>query len=155
MGLKRPIYGRFRPANRLIAGALGAALVIAAGAWFAFGWHWTHAFGLAGENQGRTSHLSIPVTFARVTGVDPGPVRVLALVGLAVAVVYLLVWTWRGGDWIRAAAWTGFGLLLATSWLLPWYLVWPLPLVAVARDRPLVLLTLALTAYQLGARIPL
>ena len=47
------------------------------------------------------------------------------------------------------------GLLLATSWLLPWYLIWALPLGAVSRDRPLQLLILALTAYQLGARIPL
>ena len=28
-------------------------------------------FGLAGENQGRTSHMSIPITFARLTGLDP------------------------------------------------------------------------------------
>ncbi|HVV89777.1 MAG TPA: hypothetical protein VHB53_04730, partial [Solirubrobacterales bacterium] len=110
---------------------------------------------LAGENQGRTSHLSIPVTFARLTGIDEAVVRAAALVLLGLAVAWLLVRTWRGADWIRAAGWAGFGLLLATSWLLPWYLLWPLPLAAVARDRLLVLLLLALTAYQLGARIPL
>jgi alpha-1,6-mannosyltransferase len=141
--------------GRLAVGALAAGIVIAVGAWFAFGWHWMHAFGLAGENQGRTSHLSIPTTLGRIVGVDDDPIGVGALVLLGFLVAYLLAWTWRGGDWIRAAAWTGLALLLATSWLLPWYLVWPLPLVAVARDRPLVLLTLALTAYQLGARIPL
>ena len=81
--------------------------------------------------------------------------RVAALVLFGVAVAWLLVRTWRGADWIRATAWAGTGLLLATSWLLPWYLLWPLPLAAVARDRFLVLLLLALTAYQLGARIPL
>ncbi len=81
--------------------------------------------------------------------------RVAALALFGVAVVYLLVRTWRGDDWIRAAAWAGFGLLLATSWLLPWYLLWPLPLAAVSRDRRLAFLLLALTAYQLGARIPL
>jgi cytochrome c biogenesis protein CcdA len=70
-------------------------------------------------------------------------------------VLGLLAWTWHGGDWVRAAAWAGFGLLLATAWLLPWYLVWALPLAAVSRDRALQLLVLALTAYQLGARIPL
>ena len=68
---------------------------------------------------------------------------------------YLLAWTWRGDDWLRAAAWATLGLLLATSWLLPWYLIWPLPLVALSRDRKLIALTLILTAYQLGARIPL
>jgi alpha-1,6-mannosyltransferase len=140
---------------RLAAGALGAAVVIGAAAYLGFGWEWLHAFGLAGENQGRTSHLSIPVTFARLTGIDEAGVRIAALALFGVAVAWLLVRTWRGADWIRAAAWAGFGLLLATSWLLPWYLLWPLPLAAVARDRLLAALLLALTAYQLGARIPL
>jgi Glycosyltransferase family 87 len=147
--------GGASPVVRLVGGALVAAVVFALAGYVAFGWHWLHAFGLAGENQGRTSHLSIPVTFARLTGIDEGAVRVAALVLFGVAVVWLLVKTWQGFDWIRAAAWAGFGLLLATSWLLPWYLVWPLPLVAVARDRRLAILLLALTAYQLGARIPL
>jgi alpha-1,6-mannosyltransferase len=146
---------RARTATKLAAGALGAALAIGIAGYLAFGWDWLHAFGLAGENQGRTSHLSIPVTFARLTGIDEGAVRVVALALFGVAVASLLVRTWRGADWIRAAAWAGTGLLLATSWLLPWYLLWPLPLAAVARDRLLVLLLLALTAYQLGARIPL
>jgi alpha-1,6-mannosyltransferase len=143
------------PVVRLVGGALAAAVVFAVAGYVAFGRHWLHAFGLAGENQGRTSHLSIPVTFARLTGIDEGAVRVAALVLFGHAVVWLLVKTWQGFDWIRAAAWAGFGLLLATSWLLPWYLVWPLPLAAVARDRRLAVLLLALTAYQLGARIPL
>jgi alpha-1,6-mannosyltransferase len=142
-------------AGRLVLGALAAAVVLGVAGYLGFGWHWLHAFGLAGENQGRTSHLSIPVTFARLTGIDEGAVRVAALVLFGAAVVWLLVRTWRGADWVRAAAWAGTGLLLATSWLLPWYLLWPLPLAAVARDRLLVVLLLALTAYQLGARIPL
>lgn len=155
MGRKLKQGWSFRPINRLVAGALAAGVVFAVAGYVAFGWHWLHAFGLAGENQGRTSHLSIPVTFARLTGIDEGAVRVAALVLFGVAVVWLLVKTWQGFDWIRAAAWAGFGLLLATSWLLPWYLVWPLPLAAVARDRRLAILLIALTAYQLGARIPL
>jgi hypothetical protein len=138
-----------------LVGAAGAIVVLGVLAYAGFGWEWLHAFGLAGENQGRTSHLSIPITFARLTGLGADPVRVAALALYAGAVAYLLVWTWRGGDWVRAAAWAAFGLLLATSWLLPWYLIWPLPLVAVSRDRTLQLLILALTAYQLGARIPL
>ncbi|MBA3867492.1 MAG: hypothetical protein H0X42_14330, partial [Solirubrobacterales bacterium] len=140
---------------RLLVGAGVAALAICTGAYLGFGWHWLHAFGLAGENQSRTSHLSIPISFARLTGVEPGPVRITALAIYAATLAYLLAWTWRGGDWVRAGAWAALGLLLATSWLLPWYLVWPLPLAAISRDRPLQLLVLLLTAYQLGARIPL
>jgi alpha-1,6-mannosyltransferase len=150
-----------RPANllaplaRLLGGAALAAAVIVAAAYLAFDWEWLHAFGLAGENQGRTSYMSIPITLARLTGLDPEAVRVLALTLFLTLFFKLLLLTWRGYDWVRASAWAAFGLLLASAWLLPWYLVWPLPLVAISRDRRLQLLTLALTAYQLGARIPL
>jgi hypothetical protein len=146
---------RWGPVARLAAGALAAALAIGLAAYLGFGWDWLHAFGLAGENQSRTSHLSIPTTVARLFASDEEPFRAAALALYAAAVAYLLVWTWRGGDWVRAAGWAALGLLLATSWLLPWYLIWALPLAAISRDRTLQLLTLALTAYQLGARIPL
>jgi hypothetical protein len=146
---------RNRPVGRLLLGATFAAAAAVAAAYLAFGWDWLSGFGLAGENQSRTSHMSIPITVARIAGVDADPVRAAAAVLYAALVAGLLVWTWRGGDWVRAAAWAACGLLLATSWLLPWYLVWLVPLAAISRDRPLQLLTLALTAYQLGARIPL
>jgi alpha-1,6-mannosyltransferase len=155
MGLRRPNGGRFRPVGRLLGGAALAAAVIGGVAYLAFGWDWLHAFGLAGENQGRTSHMSIPITVARFTGIDPDAVRVLALTLFLTLFLELALWTWRGYDWVRAAGWTAAGLLLASAWLLPWYLVWPLPLAAISRDRALQLLTLTLTAYQLGARIPL
>lgn len=141
--------------GRFLAGAIGAATGIAIAAYLAFGWDWLHGFGLAGENQDRTSHMSIPITTARLTGIEPDLVRLGAAVLFGATVAYLLAWTWRGGDWVRAAAWTALALLLATSWLLPWYPIWLLPLAAISRDRPLQLLALGLTAYQLGARIPL
>lgn len=141
--------------GRFLGGALAAAAGIVLAAWLAFGWDWLNGFGLAGENQDRTSYMSIPITTARLTGLDPAAVRLAAAILFALVVAYLLAWTWRGGDWVHAAAWAALALLLATSWLLPWYLIWVLPLAAVSRDRPLQLLTLALTAYQLGARIPL
>ncbi len=141
--------------SRFLVGVLFAAIAIALAAYPPFGWDWLHGFGLAGKNQDRTSHMSIPISFARLTGLDPDTVRLAATILFALAVAYLLAWTWRGGDWVRAAAWTALALLLATAWLLPWYLIWVLPLAAISRDRPLQLLTLGLTAYQLGARIPL
>ncbi|HEX7059199.1 MAG TPA: glycosyltransferase 87 family protein [Solirubrobacterales bacterium] len=141
--------------GRFLVGAAAAAAAIGALAYIAFGWDWLHSFGLAGENQSRTSYMSVPITAARLSGQDPDAVRIAALTMYAALLACLLVWTWRGGDWIRAAAWAAFGLLLATSWLLPWYLIWALPLAALSRDRLLQLLLLALTAFQLGARIPL
>jgi len=155
MGPEYSYPRRNRAIDRFLAGVLIAAAGICGAAYLGFGWDWLGAFGLAGENQGRTSYMSVPITVARLTGLDPEASRLVALVLFLTLVFELLLRTWRGYDWVRAAAWTAAGLLLATSWLLPWYLIWLLPLAAIARDRPLQLLTLALTAYQLGARIPL
>jgi len=140
---------------RLLTGAAIAALCLAVAAWLAFGWNWLHGFGLAGENQSRTSYMSIPLLTSRLTGLDPETTRLIAGVLFLLAIAYLLAWTHQGADWIRASAWATLALLLATAWLLPWYLIWLLPLAAISRDKPLQLLALALTAYQLGARIPL
>jgi alpha-1,6-mannosyltransferase len=139
----------------LTLGAVAAAVAIGLSASFAFGWHWLDALGLAGENQHRTSYMSVPITAARLTGLDPTAVRAAAFAAYALLFAYLLLRTWQGADWLRCAAWASLGLLLATAWLLPWYLIWTLPLAALSRDRPLQLLVLALTAEQLGARIPL
>jgi alpha-1,6-mannosyltransferase len=142
------------PRRFLLAGA-GAAAFLTLAACLAFGWNWLHAFTLAGENQGRTSHMSIPITTARLTGLDPDATRIAFGALYTAFVAYLLTWTARGNDWLRASAWATTGLLIATAWLLPWYLIWALPQAALSRDRPLQLLVLGLTAYQLGARIPL
>jgi alpha-1,6-mannosyltransferase len=154
-GLRYAYMSPLRPVGGLLVGMTGAAVGVGLLAWLAFGWNWLDAFALAGENQGRTSYMSIPIATARLTGLDPDTVRIAALALYTALVAYLLVWTYRGNDWLRAAAWATTGLLLATAWLLPWYLLWPLPLAALSRDAPLKLLILVLTAYQLGARIPL
>ena len=98
--------------------------------------------------------MSIPVRFAdspASTGTRCGSPRSTSSRRL---LAYLLARTWRGGDWLRAAGWAGAGLLLATAWLLPWYLIWPLPLAPSPRPH-LTSSLLALTAFQLGTRIPL
>jgi alpha-1,6-mannosyltransferase len=154
-GLKVAYKATLRPVGGFLAGAGGAALAIGLAAYAAFGWHWLHALELVGHRQSKTTHLSVPSTVSRLSGLDPAAIRSGALVLFATLVVYLLIRTWRGGDWLRNAAWASIALLLATAWLLPWYLIWALPLVALSRDRPLQLLTLALTAFQLFARVPL
>lgn len=154
-GVKVGSVGTCSAVQALLLGAAMTALAIGLAAYAAFGWSWLDAIGLAGENQHRTSHLSIPITSARLTGLDATPIRAAALAAYALLFIYLLIRTWQGADWLRCAAWASFALLLATAWLLPWYLIWTLPLVALSRDRPLQLLTLALTAYQLPARMPL
>jgi hypothetical protein len=140
--------------GRLLAGGAAAAVLIGGVALAAFGSHAAEALGLAGGNQALTSYWSVPSTVSRVTGLGVDPVRFAFLAAYAALVVWLLVWTLRGGDWVRAAGWAVLGLLLATAWLVPWYLVWVLPLAAVARDPGLAGLALALSAFQIPNGVP-
>jgi hypothetical protein len=139
----------------VLAGGVAALALLAAFSLLAFGTHVLDAVGLAGENQARSSRYSVPSTAGRVLGIGDDAARIAALVLYGGLVLALLVWTVRGGDWLRAAGWAALGLLLASGWLLPWYLLWALPLAALARDRALTGMVLALTAFQLINRVPL
>lgn len=141
--------------RRLLLGAAAAFALLALIAWPAFGPDWLGSLNVAGDNLGKTSHMSVPITFSRIAGVDRGIAQNAALYIYGGLLASLLIWTWRGGDWVRAGGWAGAGLLLATTWLLPWYLIWALPFAAISRDRALRVLILAITAFQLGTRIPL
>jgi hypothetical protein len=46
------------------------------------------------------------------------------------------------------------GLLAASAWLVPWYVIWALPFAAVARDRAVAFLVVAICALQLPTAIP-
>jgi hypothetical protein len=139
-----------------LAAALVAALAVVGWVGFAaFGSHVWASERLAGQHESLASHYSVPSTVARVAGVSVGRVGIAALGAYGAGVVWLLWWTMRGGDWVRATGWATFGLLVASSWLMPWYMIWALPLAAVARDRWLTGSVLALCAFQLLSRVRL
>jgi alpha-1,6-mannosyltransferase len=140
---------------RLLAGAALAAGLIAAASLVAFGADGLDSLELAGENQERTTYYSLPSTAARALGADIDAVRIAALAIYGALAAALLVWAARGGDWVRASGWAALGLLLASGWLLPWYLLWLLPLAALSGDAALVAAALALTGWELGVRVPL
>jgi hypothetical protein len=139
---------------RLLGGAAIAAAAVAAGGLALFGDAALHGFSAISGSQQTVSYHGVPATAARITGLDLDLVRGVLATAYGLLVVCLLAWTARGADWVRATAWAMVGLLCATAYLTPWYLVWALPLVAVARDRALVAITLALSAYQLSVGVP-
>lgn len=141
--------------GRFVAGAVAAAAAIGAATLAAFGPDAADALGIAGDNQALTSRYSVPATAARIAGVDVDPVRFGFLAAYVVLLVGLLAWVARGGDWLRAAGWAVLGLLVATAWMVPWYVIWVLPLAALARDRALVAAALALTAFQAVNAVPI
>lgn len=147
--------GRHAGAAAFLLGAGGAALLIALLSQAAFGWHWLDSLYLAGENQRRVSNYSVPNLLGELLNVHIGVMRTIALASYVLLTGALVAWVWRGGDWIRASGWAALGLLLASAWTLPWYVIWVLPFAALSRDRVLVAGTLALSALQLAARLPL
>jgi len=140
---------------RFASGAGTAAIAIAAAGLLAFGPHLLDSAAMVGENQGRVSNYSLPNLLSELLDVGIDQLRLLAAAAFAALLAALMLWVVRGGDWIRATGWAALGLLLATAWLLPWYIIWALPFAALSRDERLVFAVLALTALQLAARIPL
>lgn len=137
------------------------ALVTALGA---FGSDAVGGLSLISSNQDRSSRYSIPHKIVDGLGelfgeVDRAAatdvVRGVLVLLLAVLVVWLLRRSWRQPDtWLANAGWATFGVLIATAWLVPWYLLWLLPFAAVGRDSRLVWATVAFSAYTMLIAIP-
>lgn len=142
---------RIRLAVSLALGAVAVAAFTAV----LFGGAAAEALGVAGENQGTVSRWSVPGTLSRLTGAEADVLRALLAAAYLLAVAGLLIAVIRGADWVRAAGWAAAGLLVATAWMVPWYLIWALPLAAVARDRALTAVLVALTTFQAINAVPL
>ena len=94
---------------------------------------------------------AIPVRIASL-GLPEGVVAGAFAAAFAVAYVWLLREAWRGRA--RLALTAGL-LLVCTSWLVPWYAVWAVPLAAVEEERTARVLALALSAYLLRDAVPI
>lgn len=150
-----------RPRRRLVLG-LVAGLAIA----FVLSLALFGAGGIAGYTRGlhneatHASPHSFPGWLGRHLGIS-GSERLspfLREVGITIllgAVAALLVLTARGLNWISAAGWATLALLLTTTWLVPWYVVWLLPLTALSASRRLPWAALAFTAWIVLVQLPL
>jgi Glycosyltransferase family 87 len=142
--------------RRAFGGALAAgALVLLVGV-AAFGGEALGFLKQLRQQQDLVATYSVPSRVAAALGFDgiPSGLRLLVAVAFLVTVVLLLWRTWqRRLDWLAAAGWATLALLLSTAWLVPWYVVWLLPLAAVGRDRRLTAATLLFCGYVLATRV--
>ena len=102
--------------------------------------------------QGHGGKQSIPGIIAYGFGLGTlSRVVTGALAACLVVCVLALLHAVRSGriDWITATGWAIVGLLLTTTFLLPWYVIWLLPFAALSRSRGLTCAVLALTAIGL------
>ena len=144
--------------------AVAAGLGIVVLALVGFGTNALDALGVLSSNQDRTSSWSFPYKTAELLGaVLPGDrldyrgvTRALYGAAFGALLLWLLLRTWRGRiEPVAAAGWATLAILVASAWLVPWYILWLLPLAALAADRRLIWATVALCAWMLPIAIPL
>jgi hypothetical protein len=138
-------------ARRRAATLYGALLALAACAlagYLAFGAHGVDLIAALNRDSAFVSTDSFPNELAHLVG-KPGVFPVdhdLLKVALILIVIHLLWRTWRGYDWVAASGWALLAISLTSTWLLAWYILWPLPLAVVTRDRRLLAATLFVQA---------
>ena len=130
---------------------VAAALVVASVASARYGPHWLAVLSPVANQLHSTSSLGLPY-WAGKLGFPERRVTEALLAAYAVFYLWLLWEAWRGRARLGLAA---CGLLLATSWLQPWYAVWAVPLAAVEEDALACLAALALSAYFLHDALPI
>ncbi|MFY9488114.1 MAG: polyprenol phosphomannose-dependent alpha 1,6 mannosyltransferase MptB [Solirubrobacterales bacterium] len=149
---------------QMLAGMAAAGVLTVVVGVVAFGGDALNSLNLISSNQDRTSRYSIPqVTvdgLGRVFGsLDHGAaidaVRGVMVLVLGVAVVWLLHRSWRRPEtWLANAGWATLGVLIASAWLVPWYLLWLLPFAAVTRCRALIVASVVFAGYAMAIAIP-
>ena len=118
------------------------------------------AFGTVVPSLGPQTTLVSPLGALNLLGLAFGfggataGMQVIAPIVLAGVIAYLLWRTWRGADWMDMAGWAVFALLLSLSWVVPWYVMWLLPLAALSATRSLKRATLAVTALLFVTSLP-
>jgi hypothetical protein len=136
---------RARHARAQLLGAAAALAVAGLVSFAVFGAHGLDLVAALNRDAAFVSTDSFPTEIAHLFG-KPGVFPVdhdLLKAALLLIVAHLLWRTWRGFDWIAAAGWTLLAIAVTSTWLLAWYILWPLPLAAVTRDRRLLVATLA------------
>ncbi len=137
--------------RRRLAPILGAVAAVAVGAligYAVFGAQGIDVVAALNRDAAFVSSDSFATEIAHLFG-KPGvfPVDHDLLKAALVLISLQLLWrTWRGYDWVAASGWVLLAISVTSTWLLAWYILWPLPLAVVSRDRRLLLATLFVQA---------
>ena len=115
-------------------------------------------FGLSIPNLQDQSTLltdfSIPNVLGDLAGLGGGTPLVLRLANVVVVVV-VLHQLLRRRAWLTGAGWATLALIASLAWLVPWYVIWLLPLAGLAASVALRRAALALTLYLVLAFMPM
>lgn len=144
--------------KRRLAPIVGALASLVAGlviGYIAFGVNGVNIVAALNRDAAFVSTDSFANEIAHLFG-KPGvfPIDHDLLKAALVAIVAHLMWrTWRGYDWIAASGWTLLAISVTSTWLLAWYILWPLPLAVISRDRRLLWATLAVQGLYIAHQL--
>jgi hypothetical protein len=149
---------------QVVVGMVAAALLVAALSLLAFG---VHIPDLSTQSRLVTS-MSVPnlVGLAVGAGGETLTLHKIMSVALVLSVLACCWYAWRPGRrsdgsapggaerTIAACGWASVALLVTLSWVLPWYVVWVLPMAALSASRRLRAAALILGVYLIIAWAP-
>jgi alpha-1,6-mannosyltransferase len=141
---------------RTLVGAVGAVAVIAALTAAAFPDHAAGMITQLQRQQALVGLASVPLSLAYALGlptVTPTELHVLHAL-LAVWLAGCVVAVLRGGDVLSIVGWAFLGVIVASTFMLPWYAVWPLAFAAAAGNWRLLVATCLVAACWIVGHIP-
>jgi alpha-1,6-mannosyltransferase len=150
------LLGSRRPVKSILWG-VGAAAVIAVATLIAFGTHISSLLHVLQHDARLETPNDIPGVINDVfdLGISTHTLGRIGMLVLLPTIALLLIRVWRGGDWLENAGWATCAVIVTTTWFLPWYLIWFLPLAALAVRPYQRVAALALTALAIGLQLPL
>jgi hypothetical protein len=143
---------RRRTLVQVLLGMAAAVAVIGAASLIAFGLHVPDL-----STQGSlVTNLSIPnlAGLAVGAGGETNTLHTIFGAGLLATIALCCLQAWRTRSALAASGWASAALLISLGWALPWYVLWVLPLAALARSRRLRTTALVLGAYLIVAWAP-
>jgi hypothetical protein len=146
------LLGAPRRLFAVLAGAALAACLTAVATVSAFGLHFPDL-----TLQTRlVTDLSVPnlIGLSLGQGGETGVLHDVLTAGLVCSLIAACVWAWRTREALTASGWAILATLVTLSWVLPWYVIWVLPLAALAGSRRLRTASLVLGAYLILAWLP-
>jgi len=144
---RQPISQR-RPV-RLLAGMAVALVPLTAASVAAFGF----SFPNLSDQSTLLTMFSVPNVVGLLLGLGGGTATLLRIAIVAVVIV-IAVLVWRRRDWLTGAGWATLALICSLAWLVPWYIVWLLPLAALGTSIRLRRATMVLMVFLVLTFIP-
>jgi hypothetical protein len=141
-----------RRLTQVLLGMVFAGVVVGGASLIAFG---LHIPDLSTQSRVVTS-ISLPNLLGLALG-DGGETETLhglLSIVLALSILACCAMAWRRRESIAPAGWATVALLVTLGWVLPWYILWLLPLAALSRSRRLRTTALVLGAYLIVAWSP-